>query len=248
VTARRGEPPRVLALSGLDPSGRAGLFADLDTLRALKATALGIATALTAQGERTFSVQAVEPRLLRRQIAALLELGPLHAVKLGMVPDRRTLEAIGPALSSARWTVIDPVARSSRGEALSMLRPRDYLKLAGARVAITPNLAEAAWLLSGAEPRDAEEAARLAERLVEEGFAVAVVKGGHLPGAPVDVVASAAGVTRLGGARVRIGNRARRGTGCRFASALAVGLAQNRSATKAARAAKATVRKYLAPR
>jgi hydroxymethylpyrimidine/phosphomethylpyrimidine kinase len=264
----------VLVLAGLEPEGRAGLLADVEAIRQQGAHPVAVATALTAQGERTFRVAPVPTPMVAAQVRAALELGKVHAVKVGMLPDARVLAELGlgvhartgrapprPGLGNvpgARaltkvpgragrdsvnvsrgvpW-VIDPVVQTSRGQRLSKLKPRDYLALAGPRVVITPNALEAAWLLGVREV--APETA--AEQLVALGFGAAVVKGGHLRGWAVDVVADREGVTRLDGPRLKA---ERRGTGCRFASAMAARLAQGDSAREAAAAAKDAVARYL---
>lgn len=224
----------MLVLAGLEPEGRAGLLADVEAIRAQGAHPVGVATALTAQGELTFRASPVPFPMVAAQVRAALELGKVHAVKVGMLPDARALAGLPRA---APW-VIDPVVRTSRGQRLSPLKPRDYLALAGPRVVITPNALEAAWLLGDPEvpPRWA------AEQLVALGFGAAVVKGGHLRGRAVDVVADREGVTRLDGPRLKA---KRRGTGCRFASAMAARMAHGATAREAAAAAKAAVARYL---
>jgi hydroxymethylpyrimidine/phosphomethylpyrimidine kinase len=247
---------RVLVLAGLEPEGRAGLLADVEAVRAQGAHPVGVATALTAQGEREFRISPVPVPMVVAQVRAALELGKVHAVKVGMLPDARALAKLGLVrahraraaghLPDARaimppstvpW-VIDPVVRTSRGQRLSTLKPRDYLALAAPNVVITPNALEAAWLL-GVRSVAPELAA---EQLVSLGFGAAVVKGGHLRGRAVDVVADREGVTRLDGPRLKAD---RRGTGCRFASAMAARMAQGAPAREAAAAAKEAVARYL---
>ncbi|HEY8206003.1 MAG TPA: bifunctional hydroxymethylpyrimidine kinase/phosphomethylpyrimidine kinase [Myxococcaceae bacterium] len=225
----------MLILAGLEPEGRAGLLADAAAVREQGAHPVAVATALTAQGRRTFRVQPVPPATIAAQVRAALELGPIHAVKVGMLPDARALSKVP---RDVPW-VIDPVVRTSRGQRLSRMRPADYLALAGPRAVITPNAPEAAWLLGARQIRPE----RAAERLAELGFGAAVVKGGHLRGRAVDVVADRDGVTRLDGPRLR--RAGRRGTGCRFASALAAQLARGAGVREAAAAAKDAVARYL---
>jgi len=242
----RAARPRVLVLAGLEPTGRAGLLADLATVRALEGDGVGLATALTAQGVRTFASLPTAPSLLRRQVEAALELGRVDAVKLGMVPGRPQLRAVLAALSGtrARW-VVDPVVRSSRGEPLSALSARDYLSLAGPRVVLTPNLDEAAWLLGEVAPgRDVAWAEDAARKLAERGFGAVVVKGGHLRRGAVDVLCEGGQLTRLEGPRLRRPRHVR-GTGCRFASALAVGWGRGEALEDAAARAKALVAEHL---
>jgi hydroxymethylpyrimidine/phosphomethylpyrimidine kinase len=232
-------PARVLVLSGLDPSGRAGLLADLATLQSAGGHGLGIATALTAQGGR-FLCRPVPVSIIRRQLEGVRALGSIDAIKVGMVPNAPTLRAIFTALDGLDCpVVIDPVVRTSKGERLSTASARDYLALAGPHVVITPNLGEAAWLTGLRRPVEAGKA------LIRAGFGAAVVKGGHLGGAAVDVVCSGEAVTSLKGRRLQRTTGAHRGTGCRFASVLALFLARDRSLIEAAREAKAAVRKFL---
>jgi hydroxymethylpyrimidine/phosphomethylpyrimidine kinase len=237
--------PRVLLLAGHEPTGRAGLLADFATARALGAVPVAVPTVQTAQGLTTFQTQAPPPRVLRAQVAAARELGPLHAVKLGVVPDALRLKALREALRDVEaWWVVDPVVRSSRGQPLSRLTARHYLALAGPRVVLTPNLEEAGWLLGGPTVRTVEEAAEAGERLVARGFGAVLVKGGHRARGAVDVLC-VPGQTRL-----LVGTRfARpaglRGTGCRLASALAVELGRGRPVEAAARRAKAFVSRYV---
>jgi hydroxymethylpyrimidine/phosphomethylpyrimidine kinase len=232
-------------LAGHEPTGRAGLLADVVAVRALGGVAVAVATAQTAQGTTTFHWEATPARLLRAQVAAALELGPLHAVKLGMVPDPVRLLALREALKDVdAWWVVDPVVRTSKGQLLSRLSVRHYLGLAGPRVALTPNLDEAAWLLGLPAVRTVEEAAEAARALVAQGFGAVLVKGVHRARGAVDVLC-VPGRTRLLTGKRLPRSPERRGTGCRLASALAVELGRGRSMQAAARRAKALVARYL---
>jgi len=244
---RRSPRPVVLALSGLEPTGRAGLLADLQAIRSAGGVGVGIATALTAQGQRTFAVSPVPSAMLRSQLQAIGELMAISGIKLGMVRERSALFLILRALKNvAGMRVIDPVTSTSRGQRLSTLRPRDYLAAVAPNVVLTPNLEEAAWLLGDAAvARSPEQAARLAERLASHGFAAVIVKGGHFAGDAVDVLCERSGVKYLRGARIRRMRAPARGTGCRFASVLATALARGEPIGEAASEAKARVRSYL---
>ncbi|MFZ5470415.1 MAG: bifunctional hydroxymethylpyrimidine kinase/phosphomethylpyrimidine kinase [Myxococcota bacterium] len=238
--------PRVLVLAGLEPSGMAGLLADLAAVDWLGGRGLGVATALTAQGGR-FLCRPVPPTVVRAQISALQSTGPIHAVKLGMVPTRQVLKSIRQALHGVKapW-VVDPVVRTSQKERLSSLSRRDYLALASPQVVLTPNLDEAGWLLGTRRAlRTVEAAERAGRALLDAGFGAVVVKGGHLPHRPVDVVCTPQGSLLLGATRLQGRTRAYRGTGCRFASVMAVTLARGEEVSTAAKLAKAQVRKFL---
>jgi hydroxymethylpyrimidine/phosphomethylpyrimidine kinase len=231
---------RVLVCAGFEPAGRVGLLADVEAVSASGARAYGVVTAVTAQG-RVFHAAPVRLATLRRQLRACLTDGRLGAVKLGMVPSRRHLAVVRTVLASFEgWWVVDPVVASARGERLSRLRASDYLALAARRAVLTPNLPELAWL-TGTDAADPVVAAR---SLVGAGFGAVVVKGGHADGTAVDWVVSREGVLRLEGPRLRRSAH-KRGTGCRFASALAGGLARGLSLEAAARRAKRVVRDYL---
>ncbi|GEL73577.1 bifunctional hydroxymethylpyrimidine kinase/phosphomethylpyrimidine kinase [Myxococcus virescens] len=239
--------PRVLLLAGLEPTGRAGLLADVAAVRALRGQPVAVPTAQTAQGVRTFTWTASPPRVLSAQVVAARELGPVHAVKCGMVPARAQLEAAQQALEdSGAWWVVDPVVRTSRGEPLTRLTARAYLSLAGPRVVLTPNLDEAGWLLGRPVARTVDEAVEAAEALAQHGFCAVLVKGGHLPDTQglADVLATPGRVRVLEGKRLA---RApgRRGTGCRLASALATELGRGRTLETAVRSARALVVRYL---
>jgi hydroxymethylpyrimidine/phosphomethylpyrimidine kinase len=176
-----GGGPRVLLVGGLDPSGRAGLLADVETTRALGASPVALASALTAQGTRTFACAPVAPALLARQLAAAKELGPVQAIKSGALWSRAQLALLGRLSASARlpW-VADPLVRTSRGERLSALTPADWRAAASPRVVLTPNLDEAGWLLGARRPlRSVADALAAGAELVGAGFGAVVLKGGH---------------------------------------------------------------------
>ncbi|WPB74041.1 bifunctional hydroxymethylpyrimidine kinase/phosphomethylpyrimidine kinase [Archangium violaceum] len=237
--------PRVLLCAGHEPTGRAGLLADVAAVRALGGVPVAVPSAQTAQGRETFLYQPTPARVLGAQVKAALELGPLHAVKLGQVPGPALLDALRDALDGVdAWWVVDPVVRTSRGEPLSKLTRRHYLGLAGPKVVLTPNLDEAAWLLGGGEVRSVEEAREAGRALVAHGFGAVLVKGGHRDSGAVDVLGLPDRDVLLEGERLE---RApdRRGTGCRLASALAVELGRGKTPTAAARRAKSYVTRYL---
>lgn len=235
-----GDRGCVLVLAGLDPSGGAGLLADAEALRAFGLRPLCVATALTVQTTRhALQFQPVAPLLVQDSARALLEEEPIRAIKIGMVGAEQVARAILDLLQDFRALplVVDPVLFASSGAPL-FKGPGGvaaYLELMRGAI-VTPNLAEAE-ALSGT--REQEAAARA---LVSQGARAALVKGGHLDGDAIDLLYDGERVERLAGARIAVG---RRGTGCRFASALAAGLASGRPLLEAAQGAKAFVRGYL---
>jgi hydroxymethylpyrimidine/phosphomethylpyrimidine kinase len=146
--------PCVLVFSGLDPSGGAGIQADIEAIAAQGAHALTIVTALTVQdNERVHDVVPVDAALLARQAALLLETMPIRAVKLGILGSLANAEAIAGIVLQLRErqpalpVVLDPVLASghgdplARGDALAALAP-----LLAVATVVTPNLPEAAAL------------------------------------------------------------------------------------------------------
>lgn len=241
-------PARVLVVAGLDPSGGAGLLADLEALRAVGASGWAVATALTAQGPggaRGF--RPTTPDFLREQLDALTAGGErVRAVKTGMIGTAALARALAARLAEPPLAraplVVDPVLLASSGEPLLDLGgqpPADALAplLVRARL-VTPNLPELA-ALTGLEVGDDELAVRAARALPARAV---LVKGGHREGAPVDLLVEGRRVIRLTGRR-RAGTA--RGTGCRLASAAAGLLARGEGLEAAVRGAKRVVERYL---
>lgn len=226
--AKRRVVPRVLVAGGFDPTGRAGLLADVQAVRAAGGAAVALATALTAQGKR-FRCVPVEVSLLRDQLAGVLALGPIDAIKLGVVPNRPALALLTRfARRQQLPLVIDPVTRTSRGERLSTLTAAEYCAV-GYGV-VTPNRSELEWL------------ATTPETLLERGFAAVVVKGSETA---VDALHLQSRTLLLRGPVLAVDHMNHRGTGCRFASVLATRLAAKDPMEAAVRAAKAAVQTYL---
>ena len=227
------KPPAVLVLAGLDPSGRAGLLADAEAIRAMGARPLCVATALTVQTTRAArSFKAVDAALIGESMRALLEEEDVRAIKIGMVGDASNARAIRALLPQGMPVVVDPVLAASSGTPLFSGRPRDLLELARGAV-LTPNLAEAEALLEG--PADART-------LLARGPAAVLLKGGHLPGPPTDVLALPANTESFSAGRIPVKAR---GTGCRLASAIAAGLARGMPVREAVIDARRYVREYL---
>jgi hydroxymethylpyrimidine/phosphomethylpyrimidine kinase len=225
--------PSVLVLAGLDPSGGAGLLADAEAVRAMGAHPLCVATALTVQTVRAARrFRPVDPSLIADAVRALLEEEDVRAIKVGMVGDAANARAIRALLPEGIPVVVDPVLAASSGASLFSGPPGELLELARGAI-LTPNLAEAEALLGA--PADAG-------KLLERGPRAVLLKGGHLAGAPVDVLATASGAEQFTAPRIPASAR---GTGCRLASAIAAGLARGVPLREAVIAARTYVRDYL---
>lgn len=246
--ARRARPP-VLVVAGLDPSGGAGLAADLEALWAVGARALPVAAALTAQGPRgARAFEPVSPAFLRAQVSALLAGARRRdlprAVKIGMLGTSENAAALTRLLSRGPLArlplVLDPVLAATSGlPLLRALLAREALgPLLGRAALVTPNLPELAQL-TGLPVATDEQAVAAARSL---RCPAVLVKGGHRRGAPVDLLVIGRRVWRFEGRRRKA---TARGTGCRLASAIAGLLARGASLPEAVRRGRRVVEGYL---
>jgi len=233
-------PFAVALIAGLDPSGGAGLIADVRVASAHHNRPVGVVTALTVQdtsGVR--SVHAVPAEVVGDQLTAIFSDIQVGAVKIGMLGNGAIAEAVARALELVAAPVVwDPVlAAGAGGTPLYAGDPAGAAALLARHVTVaTPNLEEATALL-GRPVVDLAGARAAAAALVGVLGDAVVVTGGHLPGDAVDVLATAAGVVDIPGAR--IGNAGSvHGTGCAYSTALACALADGLALEAAARLAK----------
>nr|WP_297457827.1 bifunctional hydroxymethylpyrimidine kinase/phosphomethylpyrimidine kinase [uncultured Halomonas sp.] len=234
--------PNVLTIAGSDPSGGAGIQADLKTFSALGTYGTSVITALTAQSTRGVTgVHPVPADFIAAQLDTLLDDVRIDAVKIGMVASREVALTIRDALSRRRprWVVLDPVMVAKSGDILvddaGIHAVRDILvPLADL---ITPNLPEAAVLLGAPAAYDPEAMQRLLPALRELGAANVLLKGGHLSGERCpDLLAIADGDCWLEAERVATDNL--HGTGCTLSSAITANLAHGDTLIAAAQRAK----------
>ncbi|MFB9378748.1 bifunctional hydroxymethylpyrimidine kinase/phosphomethylpyrimidine kinase [Kineococcus gynurae] len=220
-----------LSIAGSDPSGGAGVQADLKTFGALGAYGCAVLTALTAQSTRGVTgVHVVPAEFVAEQLRTLLADVTVHATKIGMLADVAVVGAVADVLAErpAGPVVLDPVMVATSGarliaeDAVVALRER-LLPLADL---ITPNVPEAAVLLGTTPAGGVQECVEQAEALTARTGARVLLKGGHLPGAEsVDVLAEPGRRTRLV-VRPRVATEHTHGTGCTLSSALAALLAR----------------------
>jgi hydroxymethylpyrimidine/phosphomethylpyrimidine kinase len=221
--------PIVLSIAGSDPSGGAGIQADLKTFSAFGVYGMAVITALTAQSTQGVKgVLAVPPEFVALQIATLAADSRIAAVKSGMLNDAPTVRAVADAIKRHGLgpLVVDPVMVATSGDTLledsAVAAVRDELiPLADV---ITPNLPEAAKLLNELVAADEATMIEQARRLLALGCRAVVIKGGHGSGdEAIDVLVCADGTVRPY-AMPRIATRNTHGTGCTFSAALAAGL------------------------
>jgi hydroxymethylpyrimidine/phosphomethylpyrimidine kinase len=217
-----------LTIAGSDPSGGAGIQADLKTFSALGGYGCAVITALTAQN--TTGVTGVFPipaDFVTEQLDALFADVAIDTVKIGMIANTEIAAAVAQALRTYRPAVVilDPVMVATSGDRLLLPEAEDVLRnqLLPLADLITPNLDEAAALL-GTEPAfDAAQAGDQARALQGLGAARVLVKGGHSADqrTATDFLALEDGaVHELSGPRIDTRNT--HGTGCTLSSAIAV--------------------------
>lgn len=241
--------PKLLSIAGSDPSGGAGIQADLKTFSALGCYGMAVITALTAQNTMGVTrVLPIPPAMVAAQIDAIFSDIAVDAVKIGMLAEPAIARAAAESLrrAGAKNVVLDPVLAATKGAALSEGGlPRAIIEhLLPLVDLITPNLAEAAVLTGTALARDADEMTAQARALVEQGARAALVKGGHLGREPVDAL-FANGAARIFSGR-RVDTRHAHGTGCALASAIAANLAKGSELFEAVARAKAWLERALA--
>jgi hydroxymethylpyrimidine/phosphomethylpyrimidine kinase len=238
--------PSVLSIAGVDPSGGAGILADLKAFSALGAYGTGVVAALTAQNTRRVdAVEMVSPSFVAAQIDTLLADVRIDAVKIGMLGNPQVVEAVAGRLAAhgVRRIVLDPVMVAKSGDRLLAAEAVDALRrlLVPMASVLTPNLPEAADLLGEAEAGDVAAMRSMARRLRALGPAIVVLKGGHLPGENcTDIVED--GTRSIALASRRIATRNTHGTGCTLSAAIAALLPRHVDPVDAIREARA----YLA--
>ena len=245
--------PNVLTIAGVDPSGGAGIVADVKAISAQGAYACAVVAALTAQNTREVTgVLTIEPAFVRQQLDVLFADVRIDALKIGMLGERTVIEAVGDRLAAhpTQYRVLDPVMVAKSGDALLEKSAIGALRetLLPLATVITPNLPEAGVLLQARAVETIKEMYRVAERLRElmphSGARWVYLKGGHLPGDDAfDLLTDGDRMIELNDPRVATKNT--HGTGCTLSAALAALLPQTRDVPEAARRAKAYLTEAL---
>ncbi len=241
----------VLTIAGSDSSGGAGIQADLRTFAALGVRGATAITAITAQNATGVSaLSPVSADLVTAQIEAAAAGATLRATKIGMLANAAIAEAVAAAIDALELplVVLDPVLASTSGTRLLDADGVQVLltELLPRVLVVTPNVPEAE-ALSGRMIRSSDDARDAARRLHDMGARNVVIKGGHAAtrGTRVIVDLFFDGRTFRESRVPRAKGRAR-GTGCSFASAVAVFLAQGRPLASAASRAQRHVAGLLA--
>jgi hydroxymethylpyrimidine/phosphomethylpyrimidine kinase len=228
-----------LTIAGSDPSGGAGIQADLKTFHQLGVYGEAVITLITVQNTvRVSRVEVLPVELVMEQIAAVVEDIPPHAAKTGALGSAAMVRAVARAAERFAFPlVVDPVMVSKHG---APLLPEDAVRtlrdeLVPRAALLTPNIPEAA-ALSGLAIAGVPEMRRAAERICAMGARAVLIKGGHLQGDAVDGLWDGAVWREFPAPRVDTVHT--HATGCTYSAAIAAGLAKGANLVDAVAAGK----------
>ncbi len=219
-----GRPPVALTIAGSDPSGGAGIQADLKSFSALGAFGTSVITALTAQNTvGVTGIHVVPADFVALQLDTLLDDVRIDAVKIGMLASAELADTVRVKLTERPQPrlVIDPVMVATSGDRLLDDDALDALRrLLPLADVITPNLGEAALLTGTPVASTLHQMRRQAQLLRDAGAQRVLLKGGHLEGEQaIDLFVDSVGEHELAAPRVHTVNT--HGTGCSLSSAIA---------------------------
>ena len=239
-------PPVALTIAGSDPSGGAGIQADLKVFHQFGAYGEAVITLVTVQNTAAVSrVECLTADLVLEQLQAVLEDIPPQAAKTGALGNREIVEAVAAAAAGFDFPlVVDPVMLSKHGAPLvsedaceaivRRLLPRAFL--------VTPNLHEAS-VLAGIPVGNVSDMRRAAKRIAALGAHAVLVKGGHLADAATDVLLVGGKFHEFPAKRIE--TRHTHGAGCTYSAAITAALARGLELPEAVRQAKAYLTEAL---
>ena len=217
-----------LTIAGTDPSGGAGIHADLKTFQELKTYGMSVITSIVSQN--TTGVQAVSHvslDMIEQQLDSILSDMPVHAFKTGMIANQDMMELIYKKIKHLDAPyVMDPVMVATSGDTLIERNSRNYLRknLLPLTTIVTPNIPETEYL-TGEKIETDDDMKQAAEMLVRNfGAKAALVKGGHREGDAVDFLYDGSKIHRFSAPRINTKNT--HGTGCTYAAAITAYLSQ----------------------
>ncbi|MDQ2775081.1 MAG: bifunctional hydroxymethylpyrimidine kinase/phosphomethylpyrimidine kinase [Acidobacteriota bacterium] len=228
-----------LTIAGSDPSGGAGIQADLKTFHQFGVYGQAVISLLTVQNTRQVSrVETVPVDFVLEQLEAVIADMPPAAAKTGALGSTEIVECVAKLARTFEFPlVVDPVMISKHGAPLLSRSAAEALKrkLLPCATLITPNIPEAE-LLSGMHIEDEEDIRFAAEHLLTLGCKAVLIKGGHSTGQPVDFLFDGSDFTAFPGIRVHSAHT--HGTGCAYSAAITALLATGHELKRAVAAAK----------
>jgi|SRR5690625_1385420 len=236
-----------LTIAGTDPTGGAGIQADLKTFQELKTYGMSIITSVVAQN--TLGVQAVHHLpldMIKKQIESVFSDVPVYAFKTGMIANVEMMKVIKDIIRDERIPfVIDPVMVATSGDALIDEEARGFLQeeLFPLSTIVTPNIPEAQFI-TGMEIKTIKDMKKSAKQIVNQtGTKSALVKGGHLTGDAIDVLYD--GEQFYTFTEKRINTKNTHGTGCTLSAAITAYLSKGFTLIEAVEKGKGYVTKAI---
>jgi len=230
-----------LTIAGSDPSGGAGIQADLKTFHQFGVYGEAAITLLTVQNtQRVSRVETMAAELVREQVEAVISDIPPGAAKTGALGNAAIVEAVADLARGFPFPlVVDPVMISKHGASLLSAEAVEAMKrrLIPRAFLLTPNIPEAEALTGR------EDMAEAGKRLLDLGCQAVLIKGGHAAGEPVDVLFTQDGSMSFPGRRVF--TKRTHGTGCTFSAAITACLAQGNGLEESIRRAKRFVQQAI---
>jgi hydroxymethylpyrimidine/phosphomethylpyrimidine kinase len=232
---------RALTIAGSDSGGGAGIQADLKTFSMLGVYGMSAVTAITAQNTQgVYGIHDIPPEMIAKQIDLVLDDIGADAVKIGMLSNSGTIEAVADSLrrGGVERLVVDPVMVAKSGDALLQSEAVAALKslLLPLALIVTPNVPEAE-VLSGLRLKDEGDLLPVAQAIHALGSRYVLIKGGHLEG-PEAIDYLYDGHELRPYASLRLPTTNTHGTGCTYASAIAAHLARGEAVERAVKYAK----------
>lgn len=229
--------PRVLSVAGTDPTGGAGVQADLKSIGAAGGYGMAVVTALVAQNTQGVREIHTPPQsFLDAQLQSVFDDVQVDAIKIGMLGDVETTETVANWLQrvDVPVVVLDPVMVATSGDRLLSEEAEQAVReLTRLATVVTPNLPELAMLVGEPVATTVRQAVEQAQRFAKEMNVSVLAKGGHLSSSQADnaLVTPAGEVFNVAVERVETKNT--HGTGCSLSSALATRLAAGDSPQRA---------------
>jgi hydroxymethylpyrimidine/phosphomethylpyrimidine kinase len=239
--------PCTCTIAGSDPSGGAGIQADLKTFAALGVWGLSVITAVTSQNSQNVrGIWTVPDDEVRLQILTLLEDFEIRAFKTGMLPDRETVSAAVWSIPKDAVLVVDPVMIASGGRPLMDLDALEEVEkhLIPRATLVIPNIPEAEVLADSGGITTIEEMRETGKIILKTGPEYVLIKGGHLCGnEATDLLVGHEGEWMFSGKRLPYDAH---GTGCCFSAAITAYLALGEAVPAACNAAKEFINQAIA--
>ncbi len=231
--------PIALTIAGSDPSGGAGIQADLKTFHQFGVYGTSVVTLVTVQNTcRSDEIEYLRASLVLAQLDAVLDDLPPQAAKTGALGTSEVIEAISTRAAQFRFPlVVDPVMTGKHGAPLLSEDARETLKrkLLPHVYLLTPNIHEAA-ALSGLDVSGEESVQEAAKAIADLGPRNVLVKGGHLGEDASDLLYSEGRFYTFSSRRIATPHT--HGTGCTYSAAITAGLANGKELPEAVAAAK----------